>query len=264
MMNILATYNLKGGVGKTAAAVNLAYCAVCAGRRVLLWDLDPQGAASFYYRIEPQLKGGSKKLIKRKHELDTYIKASNYAGLDLIPADFSNRKMDMLLSEVKKPGKRLTKLIKPLADDYDLVLLDCAPNISQVSESVFGAAEALLVPVIPTPLSLRAYEQVQNFCREAYPALVLLPFFSMLDRRRQLHTQTVEVFPATHPETLGSAIPYASVVEQMGVRRAPLGAFAAGSPAARAYVFLWIEIERRLRMLQGGQVVSTLHSNVLS
>jgi len=246
-MNILATYNLKGGVGKTAAAVNLAYCAICAGRRVLLWDLDPQGAATFYYRIEPSLKGGSKKLLNKKHDLERFIKASNYPGLDVIPADFSNRDMDRLLSEVKKPGKRLAKIIRPIADDYDVVLLDCAPSISQVSESVFRAVDALLIPVIPTPLSLRAYEQVKAFCTSDYGGLNLLPFFSMVDRRRQLHQRTLEEFPVAHPEALGTAIPYASIVEQMGLRRAPLGAFAAGSEAARAYVSLWIEIERRLR-----------------
>lgn len=247
MTSILATYNLKGGVGKTAAAVNLAYCAACAGRRVLLWDLDPQGAATFYYRIEPVLKGGSRKLLDKKRELDRFIKASNYPGLDVIPADFTNREMDVLLSEIRKPGKRLGKLLRPVAGDYDVVLLDCAPSISQVSESVFHAVDALLIPVIPTPLSLRAYEQVKSFCAGNHDDLQLLPFFSMVDRRRQLHQQTLESFPAGHPEALKSGIPYASIVEQMGLRRAPLGAYAAGSEAARAYVALWIEIEQRLR-----------------
>lgn len=251
-MNIVATYNLKGGVGKTAAAVNLAYCAMCAGRRVLLWDLDPQGAATFYYRIEPSLKGGSKKLLDKKHELDRFIKASNYPGLDVIPADFSNRDMDLLLSEIKKPGKRLAKIIRPVAGDYDVVLLDCAPSISQVSESVFRAVDALLIPVIPTPLSLRAYEQVKSFCATDHDKLQLMPFFSMVDRRRQLHQRTLEEFPADYPETLATAIPYASIVEQMGLRQAPLGAYAAGSEAARAYVTLWIEIEQRLRAARSG------------
>jgi len=246
-VKILATYNLKGGVGKTAAAVNLAYCAACAGRRVLLWDLDPQAAATFYYRIEPEVKGGSRSLMDKKHALDRFIKASNYPGLDVIPADFSNREMDVLLNEMKKPGKRMARLLRPVAEDYDVVLLDCAPSISQVSESVFHAVDALLIPVIPTPLSLRAYEQVQSFCSDIRDDLRLLPFFSMADRRRQLHQRTLEEFPAAHPEALANPIPYASVVEQMGIRRAPLGAYAAGSEAARAYIALWIEIEQRLR-----------------
>ncbi len=246
-MKILATYNLKGGVGKTAAAVNLAYCAAQAGRRVLLWDLDPQAAATYYYRIEPGLDGGSKTIIRRKEDLERFIKASNYPTLDVIPADFSNREMDVLLTEVKKPGKRLAKIIKPLAEDYDIVLLDCAPSISQVSESVFSAADALLIPVIPTPLSVRAYEQVEAFCQRNHADLRLLPFFSMVDRRRQLHQQIIAEFPESYPAALASVIPYASVVEQMGTRRAPLGAYAAASEAARAYVSLWIEIEQRLR-----------------
>ncbi len=63
-MKIFATYNIKGGVGKTATAVNLAYLAARDGYRVLLWDLDPQAAASFLFRIRPRVKGGGKALIR--------------------------------------------------------------------------------------------------------------------------------------------------------------------------------------------------------
>jgi cellulose biosynthesis protein BcsQ len=61
---VLACYNLKGGVGKTTAAVNLGYAAASSGRRVLLWDMDPQAAATFLFRIKPRVSGGGKGLLK--------------------------------------------------------------------------------------------------------------------------------------------------------------------------------------------------------
>ena len=162
-MKVFACYNIKGGVGKTATTVNLAYLASQEGARTLIWDLDPQGAASFYLRIKPKIKGGTKALVKQKKEMDEFIKGSDYENLDLLPADFSYRNMDLILEDSKKPLRRLRKILKPLADEYDLLFLDCPPSISLVSENVFNAAHALLIPPIPTVLSLRTLQQIEDF-----------------------------------------------------------------------------------------------------
>ena len=246
---VLASYNLKGGVGKTAAAVNLAYSAAQRGRRVLLWDLDPQAAATFYFRVEAGFKGGAKKLVSEKRELRDFIKATNYPGLDLMPADFSYRNLDLYLARRKKSEARLGRLLDPVRDEYDLVILDCAPGISLVSENVFRAADALLMPLIPTFLSTRAYERLQRYFRKR-PEITaqLLPFFSMVDRRRNLHKDVMESFARAHPEALRAFIGYASMVELMGRFRAPLQTYAASSEPARAFDALWLEIESRLAL----------------
>ncbi len=246
-MRILATYNIKGGVGKTAAAVNLAFVAAEQGWRTLIWDLDPQGAASFYFRIRPKVKGGSSALIRRKRSLDEVVKGTDFESLDLIPADFSYRNMDLELSDTKKPVKQLMRLMKPLADEYDLLILDCAPSISLVSENVFHAADALLIPMIPTTLSLRTYEQlIKHMGKAGLNGVQRLPFFSMVDRRKRLHREFVEDLPRSYPEILGADIPYASQVELMGLRREPVGAFAHASQPAEAYRRLWGEVKTRL------------------
>ena len=138
-MRTLAVYSIKGGVGKTTTAVNLAYLAARQGLRTLVWDLDPQGAASFYFRIRPKVKG-VRRLIRRRRDLRLRVRGTDFEMLDLLPADFSYRNLDLLLSLNKKPRKTLRKLLRPLTSSYDWVFLDCAPSISVVSEAVFAAA----------------------------------------------------------------------------------------------------------------------------
>ena len=154
-MKVFALYNIKGGVGKTAGAVNLSYLCARGGARTLLWDLDPQGAATFYFRVEAHVAGGGKKLVRRKSEVAELIRGTDYEGLDLLPADFSYRHLDLDLEAAGKPRKRLGRVLRDLEDDYDYAFLDCAPSISLASEAIFAASDVLLVPTIPTPLSLR-------------------------------------------------------------------------------------------------------------
>ena len=246
-MRTLATYNIKGGVGKTATAVNLAYLASRGGARTLVWDLDPQGAATFYFRVKAKIKGGGKRLVRGKNDMRRFIRGTDFDELDLLPSDFSYRNFDLLLDRSKKPTRRLAQLIDPLADAYDLVILDCPPGISLVSENIFVASDALLVPTLPTTLSVRTFEQLRDHlagmdrrCPE------LLPFFCLVDLRRSLHREICGQSRNGDKGFLEARIPYSSTVERMGVHRAPLGAFAAKSPPARAYELLWKEIRSRL------------------
>ena len=247
-MRILATYNIKGGVGKTATAINLSYVSALEGYRTLVWDLDPQGASTYYFRIKPKVKGGSKDLVRGKRELDELIKGTDFENLDLLPADFSYRHMDLILDDSKKkPTRRIHKLLKPLSEEYDFIFLDCPPSISLVSENVFEAADVLLVPIIPTTLSLRTLLQLNRFISEnGLKHVMVLPFFSMADKRKNLHRELMKQLPQQLPEFLSTPIPNASAVERMGVQRAPVGSFADKSPPALAYESLWWDIKQRL------------------
>ncbi|MEM1177987.1 MAG: ParA family protein [Acidobacteriota bacterium] len=248
-MKILALYNLKGGVGKTAASVNLSYLAALTGRRVLLWDLDPQGASTFYFRIRPKVEAEPRDLLKKKgrEHFPDFIRGTDYDRLDLLPADFSYRQMDVALGGMKKSKGRLAKLLEPLAEHYDYVFLDCPPSISTTSEAVFNAAEVLLVPMIPTTLSERTLDQLQSHLDgEGLGDLNVWPFFSQVDRRKKLH---LEVMSAASEDGgyryLETQIPSASDIERMGLERQPVAAFAPSSAGARAFLSLWTEIERR-------------------
>ena len=246
-MKTLAAYNIKGGVGKTAAAVNLGYLAARDGNRTLLWDLDPQGAASYYYRVKPKIKGGGKGLLKGKSAFEHHLKGTDFDSLDLLPADFSYRHIDTLFGGSKKPTRQIARLLEPLTEQYDYVFLDCPPGVSLLSENILEAADALLVPLIPTTLSLRTFGQLVEFAKKRHLKKgQLMPFFSMVDNRKSLHRAIVEQLPKKNPEMLKTPIPSATDVERMGVARAPVGSFAARSPGALAYERLWAEIQGRL------------------
>lgn len=250
-MKIIATYTIKGGVGKTATTVNLAFLAAASGYKTLVWDLDPQAASSYYFRIKPKIKGGSKELIAGKTELDPLIKGTDFDNLHLLPADFSFRNLDLVLDAGKKPTQKLQKLLQPLEKEYDFIFLDCPPSISLLSEAVFAAADVVLSPVIPTTLSLRTLEQLKSFISESkLKKLKLLPFFSMVDGRKKLHISLMEEMQAQYPEILSARIPCSSEIEQMGIKRMPLGGYATKGRAIEAYHQLWQEVLPHLQSHQ--------------
>lgn len=245
-MKTLATYSIKGGVGKTTSAVNLACEAARTGARVLVWDLDPQGAATYFFRVKPRVKGGTQRLVRGKSDLAGHIRATDVAALHLVPADFSLRHLDLHLDGTKRPTERLASLLAAVADRYEVAILDCPPSISLASESVFGAADALLVPVIPTTLSSRTLSQLDRFLRDQRDPPAVLPFFSMVDRRKRMHRDLADSLAGQFPAFLDTVIPNAAAIERMGPERAPIRAFAPKTPAAQAFRELWAEVAGRL------------------
>jgi cellulose biosynthesis protein BcsQ len=248
-MKIIAVSNIKGGVGKTTTAVNLAYLCAASGQRTLLWDLDPQGAATYTLRCEPTENASAKKLIHGKLDLTEVLVPSGYENLDVLPADFSYRNFDVHLSERKHRTERLLRMSRSLREVYAVLWLDCPPGISLLSENVLRAADAVLVPLLPTPLSVRMLVQLRDFVRgQQWDGLQLLPFFSMVDRRKSLHQALIASTRAEFPEMLATEVPYWSDIERMSERRAPLPAYAPHSPAGQIYAALWLEVRTKLAL----------------
>lgn len=158
-MKTVAVYSVKGGVGKTSAAVNLAYSA-SRSHRTLLWDLDPQGGATYLLRAKPKKKVDAHDLVRGKADLADVIRATADPRLDVIPAHDSYRAIDLELDATKNPERRLAKMITSQSSSYDVGILDCPPGMSLLSESILTAADVLVVPLPPSPLAMRSLEQV--------------------------------------------------------------------------------------------------------
>jgi cellulose biosynthesis protein BcsQ len=243
-MRTIAIYSNKGGVGKTAAAVNLSYLSAQTGAKTLICDIDPQGSATYYFRVKPKLKSGTKGFLKGGKKFHKSIKGTDYENLDLLPADFSHRRLDIAFNKLKRPNNRLKKIFKPLKTEYDVVILDCPASISTLAENVLKTVDYTLVPLIPTTLSVRTYLQLLSFCKDKeIDSGRIYTFFSMVDRRKKLHLSLIKKVTNKFSTALKCDIPYLSIIEQMGIYREPVVAFSPSSAASKAYHRLWHNLQ---------------------
>lgn len=242
-MITIALYNLKGGVGKTASCVNLAYLAAADGYKTLLWDIDPQGSSSFYYKAKTKVHPGIKKLITKDAVLETAILSTDFEMLDVIPADSNAKSSDIMLEEMKGNKGRLKSVLKQLDKEYDFVFIDCPPGFSALSENIFNAADIVLMPVIPTTLSIRTYHMVKDYFKDKEIDIKkMICFFTMVDLRKNLHNDIMEELHKDR-RFFKNYIPYLSDVEKMGIHKAPIMEFANYSYAAQCYRDLWVELK---------------------
>ncbi len=245
-MVTVAVYNLKGGVGKTAGCVNLAYLAAEQGSKTIIWDLDPQGAATFYLQQEARLKGGIKKILQTQQELATNLQPTAYENLSLLPADFGNRHLDTLLEGGKPAKKKLKALLAQFEGLYDYLFIDCPPGLGNLSEALFAATDYVVMPAIPTTLSIRSYDMVLDFFKQqGLDDSIIKSYFSMVDVRKNLHNETLAAY-RKNKHFLKNYIPYLSTIEKMGTHLAPVAYFAPASYAAQCFKNVWKELKRQM------------------
>ena len=245
-MAVVAIYSIKGGVGKTTLAVDLAWrFAVHGGRQTLLWDLDMQGGAGWVLGHEPavvpHLPAGAAAVFQRDGKPQHLVRPTHVDGLSLICADDGLRSLPLQLARLGQ-RRRLATMTRRLRTDYERIVLDCPAGMNEVTEQVIAAADLIIVPLPPSPLARRALDMVRReLVRLRARHAPILPVLSMIDMRRRLHRDLAG------GEALGwPHVPMASAIERCGVHRRPIAEFAAGTPADVALARLWRGIETKL------------------
>lgn len=247
-MKVISVYNLKGGVGKTTLAVNLAHLSAKSGFRTLLWDMDPQGSATFCLQasISEGMKAG--RLVKEKDFLADLIIHTEYQNLALIPSGPAMRHFEEKLAKADEESDWMKKRMKGLREEFDIVITDCPPGLSRLAENVFKASQLLVIPIVPSPVSVNSLRSVDDFLEEeSHGNTSKLIVFSMVDARKKLHGETIHDLKSRRNDVCDEWIPYLSEIEKMGVSRVPV---TFSNPTGRAslhYAGIWKEIRARIK-----------------
>ncbi|HEV2393899.1 MAG TPA: ParA family protein [Verrucomicrobiae bacterium] len=146
---LIAVANQKGGVGKTTTAVNLAACLAALGRRVLLFDLDPQANATSGVGFEKIEGGSAYRVLLGEGTLQEKIRKTAFEGLELIPSEVDLCGADFELARAENHLQRLAQAIQPVlqSGQHDVVLVDCPPSLGVLTLNAFAAADGVLVPL---------------------------------------------------------------------------------------------------------------------
>lgn len=146
---VIAVANQKGGVGKTTTAVNLAACVAALGRRVLLFDLDPQANATSGVGLEKTEGASAYRVLLGEGSLLDKAKKTAFENLEMIPSEVDLCGLDMELARSENHLQRVTQALLPVtaSQRYDFVLVDCPPSLGILTLNAFAAADGVLVPL---------------------------------------------------------------------------------------------------------------------
>jgi chromosome partitioning protein len=245
-MKVLNCYSLKGGVGKTSTAVNLGAVAAADGWRVLLIDLDPQGASSFLLHHD-HLEGAGlgEELQKKKPNLLRPLRATNVDRLYILPFNDRTRFFSSDLKEIDSLEIRVSKALSSIDDDFDLVVIDSPPTADDVLKFQLLATDLTLMVTTVSPLALRATIEYLTHVRDQYrsnaPHRTTL---QMVETTSKRHLELIEdLRKITALNLTRSVIRRSSLIENMALERIPTVTAHPRSTVAQNFLSLWRELD---------------------
>jgi chromosome partitioning protein len=250
---IIAMCNQKGGVGKTTSTINLGAALAEVGRKVLLLDFDPQGALSVGLGINPHEldKTIYNLLLERDVDVRSVIRPTGVDRLDLLPAN-----IDLSAAEVQLVGEVarehvLARVIKPVLDDYDVVLIDCQPSLGLLTVNALTAAHGVVIPLECEFFALRGVallvETIEKVRDRLNPALEIDGILATMYDPRTLHSREVvaRVVEAFGDQVFHTVIGRTVKFPDASVAAEPITVYASSHAGAYAYRLLARELIAR-------------------
>jgi chromosome partitioning protein len=251
--DIIALCNQKGGVGKTTTTINLGAALAEYGRRVLLLDFDPQGALGAGVGIHPHTLEHTVYDVMMTGEVSArdVIRPTAVPGMDLLPANIDLSGAELLLVSEVGREQALTRALRPIRDDYDVILIDCQPSLGLLTVNALTAARWVMIPVECEYFSLRGVALLQDTIRKIQertnPDLELLGVLpTMVDRTVHAREVLGRVVEAFGDRVFHTVITRTVKFPETSVAGVPITTYAPESAAAHAYRQLGREVLHRI------------------
>ncbi len=250
---ILAMCNQKGGVGKTTSTINLGAALAEQGRRVLLVDLDPQGALSVGLGVNPlQLdRTVYNLLMDRDVTVDDVMLKTNIAGMDLLPSNIDLSAAEVQLVNEVAREQTLLRALTPVLEDYDIVLMDCQPSLGLLTVNALTAAHGVIIPLECEFFALRGValliQTIEKIKERLNPQLELEGILATMYDARTLHGREVlaRVVEAFGDRVFHTVINRTVRFPETTVAGEPITTYASSSAGATAYRDLAKEVLAR-------------------
>jgi chromosome partitioning protein len=240
---VIAMCNQKGGVGKTTTTINLGAALAEVGRKVLLVDFDPQGALSVGLGVPTHQLDVTiyNLLVERGHDVRDVIQSTRTPGLDIIPAN-----IDLSAAEVQLVGEVaremvLARVLRPLLDDYDVILVDCQPSLGLLTVNALTAAHGVVIPLECEFFAMRGVallvETIEKICDRLNPRLTVDGILATMYDGRTLHSREVVRSVVDHfgDQVFHTVISRTVKFPDASLAAEPITTYASTHPAAEAY-----------------------------
>lgn len=253
-MKKIALYNIKGGVGKTTTTVNLACLLAKQGLSVLLWDLDPQGGSSYFFKQENFNDNTHDRLFDRYIPIYDVIRSTDTYMIDVIANDskFSDQFMNKAsrITALNFLNEELiTNTLEEVKDDYDVCIMDCSPGRFQLHQNIFKSSDLLLIPNIPAPLSVHCNNMLISELQQKFRPgkTTILSFYNMVQAHKNLHKFYVQNRDESQDYILNSHIPFYAEIENITLSKESIFHQLKEFKPNMYYENLWKEVCNRMQ-----------------